>query len=544
MDRRDFLFGRDSDIDRCAESAVAAAPGFSEPPSIEPYEGEWSRSEVYHLLRRTLLAPNHNEVEEALEMSRADLVDRLLADDLPLPGPPRFVAECLNTSALAWDSGRVDMTDTFYDELRRWWILQMINTPLSIRERMTLFWHNHFAVNARIIPDPRLIYLQNQLFRRNALGDFRGLVRQVTVDKAMLVFLDGRTNKLNYRNENYARELQELFTIGIADNDGNPNYTQQDVVEAAKVLTGWDWVGFGMQGDVMNTLLTGHDPSGKQVYGEEILGRTEGLGELVDLLDIIFEREETARYVIRKLYRFFVYTDATLTPVRPIPEEVEEGIIAPLASLFRESSWQIVPVLRTLLLSRHFYDPAVRGATIKSPVDLMAGTIRGMMTGGLTGDPADFATQYAGLRATELEQNLFHPPGVQGWNFYRSWISSTTLPKRRFITDALLSGVDVRIVDRLNMIFNGPINRDGTWRVPILPFARQFESFLDPELLVADCVEHLLAFPPGDELRERLLTEMTSGRPYEWEGLDDESKEVGLRRMLSLLMRSVHYQLM
>ena len=540
MDRRDFL---QTPFPRERSPRAGGDIGFTETPSIEPYAGSWGRPEVYHLLRRTLIAPTVAEVEEAMSMSRGDLVDHLLRDDIPRPGPSRFIGECMSTSGLGWNGNDTGLTRSFYDDLRRWWMTLMVNTPLSIRERMTLFWHNHFAVNGRVVQDPRYMYLQNQLFRRDALGNFRTMVSDVTRDKAMLLFLDGRFNKARFRNENYARELQELFTIGIADNDGNPNYTQEDVVEAAKSLTGWDWVGFGIDGGVTNNLLTGHDPGDKMVYGETIAGNANGAPELVRLLDIIFAKEETARYVIRKLYRFFLYTDTTLTPIRPIAEEIEENIIAPLAAIFRANDWNITPVLKTLLLSRHFHDHALHAATIKSPVDLMAGTIRGTLVGTLAGEPADFATQYAQLRATELEQNLFHPPGVQGWNFYRSWISSTTLPKRRFFTDALLEGGASRINDRLNMILTGPIVRNGTWKINVLTFAQQFSSFLDPEKLVADIAEHLLALAPGEDLLERLLNELTSGRPYEWEELEEVSKEAGLRRMLRFLMRSSNYQL-
>ncbi len=540
MDRRDFLRGSGL---LSATDPDAGGPGFSETPSIEPYSGTWSRAEVYHLLRRTVVAPTVAEVEEGIGLSREALVDRLLADDLPMPGPSRFIGEAMNTSALAWNNNDTGLTRSFYEDLRRWWMALMVNTPLSIRERMTLFWHNHFAVNARVVTDPRFIYLQNQLFRRNAVGNFRDLVRGVTLDKAMLIFLDGRNNKAQYRNENYARELQELFTIGIADNDGNPNYTQEDVVEAAKTLTGWDWVGFGIDGGVTNNLLTGHDASDKEVYGEAIAGRGDGGPELTRLLDIIFAKEETARYVIRKLYRFFVYTDTTLTPVRPIAEEIEGGIIAPLATIFRSAGWEIRPVLRTLLLSRHFYDVALRGATISSPVDHMIGTIRGTLVGTLRGDAADFAMQYAQGKATELGQDLFHPPGVQGWNFYRSWISSTTLPKRRFFTDTLLEKAESRIQDRLNMILTGPIPRNGSWNIDTLRFAEEFDTFLDPEALVADISRHLLPLPVGADLLDRLLNEMTSGRPYEWEELDRSSREIGLKRMLRHLMRTNVYQL-
>lgn len=544
MDRRTFLTGFVPAAAPTARRASASDPGFSEPPVLDPYTGPWGRRELYHLLRRTTVAPTYAEVVAAEALPMNELVDTLLAPASSLPSPPRFVSECLNASALYWDSGRTDIIDTFFDELRRWWLGLMITGGLSIRERMALFWHNHFAVNARGVQDARYIYLQNQLFRRRAVGNFRELVSDVTRDKAMLLFLDGRFNKQGYVNENYARELQELFTIGIADNDGNPNYTQEDVEQASLALTGWDWVGLGMQGDVTSNLLTGHDISQKRVYGEAIEGSTEGLAELNRLLDIVFAKEESARYVIRKLYRFFVYTDTALTPVRPIPQEIEENIIAPLAAQFRDDGWEIGGVLKRLFTSRHFYDPAVAGAAIKSPVDLFVGAIRGTLAGNFSGDPADFATQYAQGRAVELDQNLFHPPGVQGWQFYRSWISSTTLPKRRFYTDELLSGASVRIVDRLNLVFNGPINREGSWKIDAALFIRQFASLENPTALVRDVAEHLLAFPASENLLDRLLNELTEGRAYEWPDLEEEVRVARVRKMLRYLMRSANFQLM
>ena len=420
----------------------------------------------------------------------------------------------------------------------------MVNGGLSIRERMTLFYHNHFSVNARLVQDARYLYLQNQMLRRHALGDFKELVRSVTIDKAMLLFLDGKANKANYVNENYARELQELFTIGIADNDGNPNYTQEDVVELSKALTGWDWLGFGMDGDVVNNFLTGHNFANKTLYGQTISGSNEGGPELAQALDIIFGKEETARYVIRKLYRFFVYTDTVLTPVRSIPKEIEENIIAPLAAEFRQSEWQIAVVLRRLFTSQHFYDSAVMATTIKSPVDLLVGTVRSTLVEPFAGDPADFAGQYMQERSIDLEQNLFHPPGVQGWQFYRSWISSTTLPKRHFYTDELLYGAKSTIIDRLSLILNGPIPRSGDWKINVVAFAKQFSSFDDPDQLIDDIVEHLLAFPPSESLRLRLRNELVGDRDYEWPTLDDAIRGARLQALLRYLMRSTNYQLM
>ena len=237
MNRRAFLAGlaRPIGVDEPRAIPDPVSPlAFALEPSLEPYAGPWTRETAAHLLRRALLAPTHAELREGESMTMAALIDTLLSASDSLPAPPRYVAEWLNAEIVPWDSGRFELVSSFFDEARRWWLGLMIDSGMSIRERMTLFWHNHFANNYRLITDARTSFLQNQLFRRHAVGDFKALVRAVTVDPAMLDFLNGRNNKAGYVNENYARELQELFTIGITDNAGQPNYTQADIVQAAR----------------------------------------------------------------------------------------------------------------------------------------------------------------------------------------------------------------------------------------------------------------------------------------------------------------------
>lgn len=539
MDRRSFLTGGNHNSQAAGSKRLAVAP------SLAPYSGTWDRTTAAHLLRRTILAPTVQELQSAADSSMSAVVDQLLTPAKNLPGPPRFVNEWLNASILPWNFTGIN-PGVFYNELRRWWCGLMLNGGISLTERMTLFWHNHFATNEGAVQDGRFIYQHNQLLRQYSLGNFKELVRRVTIDKAMLDFLDGRYNKSDYRlQENYARELQELFTIGIADNNGNPNYTQQDVVEAARALTGWDWLGDHNAGVVCNA-LTGHDIKNKTVYGKTITGGIEGAPELAELLNIIFEKEETARYVIRKLYRFFVYTEAPLTPVTPISSEVEESIIAPLATQFRQSGWEISTVLRTLLSSQHFYDSEIIAAQIKSPVDHLVGTARAMRTAIITGEPFDYLMQAIQQRVTRLGMELFAAPGVQGWQFYRPWISTSTLPQRRADTDALLDGTAANIVDMLNPIFTGPIYRNGQAKLNALAYAKQFASFADdPEQLAADIAQHLLAYPASQKTLGKFRDALLQGQPaYEWAGASEQVKETRLRALLKTVMRTPNYQLM
>jgi uncharacterized protein (DUF1800 family) len=408
---------------------------------------------------------------------------------------------------------------------------------------MTLFWHNHFATQRG--EDVRYLYEQNQLFRSHALGNFRELVRAVTADKAMLLFLDGRQNKHGSVNENYARELQELFTIGVADNNGVANYTQEDVVNAALALTGYDWYGAGIAGRVQCSFLTGHDPSDKLFYGRRIGGELEGVIELDRILDAIFSKEETARHIVRKLYRFFVHTDALLTPAAPIPDTIESNIIAPLADEFRSSDWNIAVVLRRLFSSEHFYDAEIMGSNIRSPIDLLVGTVRAMEGERLPDERFLYTTQEVHVNAGALGQSLFDPPGVQGWQFYRSWISTTTLPQRHDLTDKLIDGVDSFYLEVQGDIENEPKLIHGRAGVDLLPYAKGFGSFAsDPEGLIGEICEHLLAYPASPRLRGQLLDALLQGQPdYEWRDASDAIRESRLRSMMRMLMRSANYQL-
>ncbi len=500
---------------------------------------------MMHLLRRALVAPTVAETQAAQRLSPRELVDRLVTPTVKPPEPPRFVGEWMNNPTAFFSLDIPPCTRAFADEMRRWWCGLMLAEGFSMRERLALFWHNHFPSDFSITKDGRFSYMQNQLLRRYALGNFKRLVREITVDKAMLWYLDGKLNKRDDQlNENYARELQELFTVGLYDNNGKPNYTQKDVREAARVLTGWGFYGDGITGDVQCTPWFGHDPGDKVVYGRTIAGREYGDAELDDLLDIIFDHEQTARYVIRKLYRFFVYTNAPLTPASHLDDAVEENIIAPLAQEFRASDWNVAVVLRRLLLSDHFYDPALIGAMIKSPVDLLVGTARALRVGGM---PDDATLQYLHTGCETLGQTLLIPPGVQGWQFHHAWISSTTLPQRHALTDGLINGAPATY-GRMppGVLLAMPEMVTGTAKLNVMAFAQQFAEFNgDPELLVADIARHMMGYPASGRLAAELRDALLQGGPtYEWAGLEDAIKERRLGAMLRTLMRSANYQLM
>ncbi len=548
MNRREFLSGVRAAPAAGRTHALSGsrrASPFSSPPDLGRYDGPWDEITVAHLLRRTLIAPSRGDMKQAMAMSMDDLIASLIRQDDAAPPPPEYVGWWMDNPDTYFDSDKVWMLATFYTELRRWWCSLMIQGPLSVRERMTLFWHNHFSGDATTCNEPRYMYLQNCLYRRHALGNFKKLVREISIDKAMMIFLDGKQNKKGKEiNENYARELQELFTIGVSDNAGHANYTQEDVYEAARVLTGWGWWGPGITGDISCPPWFGHDPTDKVVYGKTIRGKEHGEEELDDLLDIIFEREETPRSIVRKLYRFFVYTDAPLTPFTPIADDIENTIIIPLAEELRARNWDIAHVLRRLFSSRHFYDPEVIGTCIKSPVDLLVGTARALSRPGK--EETEFLTEAINIQTKNLGQWLLVPPGVQGWQFYRAWISSTTLPLRHASTDELIDGTAASYLRITGHLEHQPDSIQGTAQLDIIGYARQFPSFRgDVRTFVDEVTRHLLAYPASVKLKEELRDTLLQGTPdYEWSILPAAVREERLAGMMKYLMRSAHYQLM
>jgi len=552
MNRREFLhrFTGDEQDQPIPPASPESIPGkgtlpkLQSVPTLEPYTGPWNRRTILHLLRRTVLAPSYEELIAAERMTMKELVETLIAPSHSLPEPYGYVADWMAHGTMYYDSNRLDRSFAFREELRRWWCEQMITGGLNIRERMTFFWHNHFACDASVNPDQRLIYLQNQLFRQHAVGNFKDLVRAVTIDKAMLWFLNGRQNKKLEVNENYARELQELFTLGVVDNNGQPNYTQQDVAQVALALTGW----YFEEGSVPPPVACReywHDKRDKTIYGQHFAGREDGGEELDQLLDVIFARPETARYIVRKLYRFIFHTDVPLTPFFPIAEEIENAIIIPLAEEFRDSNWSIAAVLRRLFMSQHFYDAGLMGAYIKSPVDLFVGTARALLTGPLEGERWEHLLQAIHMMSTQTGQWLFVPPGVQGWQFHRTWISGTTLPLRRAHTDKLIDGWTYQYYYALQVELPTG-EKTGFAQIPVLPYARQFPWFeREPVLLVRGIAEHLLPYPPSPQLQQQLLDALMQGAPeYEWLEFPDQLKEARLKGMLKFLMRSANYQLL
>ena len=296
-------------------------------------------------------------------------------------------------------------------EVQKWWLRRIIETGRPFEEKMTLFWHGHFATGYRTIEDSYHMFLQNQLFRTNAVGNFSQLVMRILRDPAMLKYLDNDESRKGRPNENLARELMELFVLG----EGNA-YTENDIKEGARALTGYTF-----EDDAFKFNAGQHDDESKTILGQK--GEWDG----DDFARIILSRKESSEFLCRKLYRFFI-NDAP-----GMPDAKVATVTKALAEELRKKQYEMKPVLRMLFRSQHFYDAANRGATIKSPVQLTVQTIRELGV-----PPRDLSTLNS---ATDLMgQSLFMPPSVKGWECGQTWINTSTFFVRQNLAVYLITG--------------------------------------------------------------------------------------------------------
>ncbi|HTW64619.1 MAG TPA: DUF1800 domain-containing protein [Bryobacteraceae bacterium] len=297
-----------------------------------------------------------------------------------------------------------------------WWANRMLVSPQPLREKMALFWHGHFAANEAKVRDYRKLLDQLELFENQGTGNFRDLMVAVAEDPAMLAFLDAGVNVKGGANENFAREIMEMFTMGVG------HYTEKDVREGARAFTGWNYVDLKF---VVNK--DKHDDGEKTFLGKT--GRFDG----VNVIDIIMQQPATADFIAGKIYRFFVR------------EDLSPQLQKQLGSVLRDHDYQIAPFLETIFLSRDFYSPASVGTHIKSPVELAISTYRKLGLQSIPGVP-DF-----NAATGSLGQRLFGPPTVAGWAGGRSWITPGLLLERaNFGRDILFPDINFLPPDRFN----------------------------------------------------------------------------------------------
>lgn len=499
MDRREFLTAKRSSFRRQQNSIQQTTRTMS---GLTPYSGAWTIEEVVHLLKRTMFGATPEDVAYFLGRTMSQAVDELLNPVAGLPSPPvkDYSAGDAVAAGATWVNDYnidPDIQNSRRASFKKWAIGLMISQDRSIREKLTLFWHNHFATESVTIDDPLQLYKHHALLRTTALGNFKSLVRAVTIDPGMLHYLNGYLNSNTAPDENYARELQELFTVGKAN---NPNYTEDDVKAAAKVLTGWR---IDFPTNTTNFDSTKHDSTNKQFssfYGNTIVagntGATAGDGELDDLLNMIFNKKaEVSQFIVKKIYRWFCYYT--------IDAGTQANVIDPLAQIFQDNNWNIQPVLSALFKSEHFFDALNRGCLIKSPLDISIEVCRefGIAFPDPVAEYADAYNMYDYIRsaASNFNQNYGDPPNVSGWpsyyqspQFHELWINTDTYPKREQFTDT--------------MVTTGYTRNGKNIKIDPVAFAKKLSNPGDPNILINDSLAILYRVPLSDTSKNTIKT--------------------------------------
>lgn len=497
--------------------AVSAAPRGIQ-GTLAPYQGPWSKTQAAHLARRCLFGPKNSEIAELESLGMIGAVDKLLTLPAALPTPP-LNYEVDNEPAVPVGTTWVNepnIPNTAFrwrKSLRAWWIGLILGPETSILEKMTLFWQNHFGTGLIIYKYPHFAYRHLSLLREHALGNIQSLVEEVTVDPAMLRFLNGNTNEKNAPNENYARELFELFTIGkgplIAP--GNyTTYTEDDVLAAARVLTGWRDRGYFSQTMLPDIEFRAnkHDTTDKtfsSAFANQVIS-DQGDQEYKALIDMIFQQQDTARYICRKLYRWFVYYE--------IDAQTEADVIDPMATMLVDSGYEIYPVLSALLSSEHFYDANNIGALIKNPVDFFLSPVR-QLDAPMPDLSTDLTDRYhmwykLYLVARDAQMDLLDPPSVAGWpayyqmpQFHQLWVNSATLPLRIKYTRELTG--------------NGVAYQGLRLKIDPLPWLSEVSDPYDPNVVIEELVALLLPQPLPSVQLDSLKEVLIPGLPdYEW----------------------------
>ena len=562
--------------------------------SLNPISGVLGRERAAHLLRRSTFGPTLEEIELFSSLTVDQALDLLLDDSAEDPLPPQDPA-----TGSTWvdpqgtsHAGPEAEQEVLFSYFKSWHMDVMRQSPLTLKERLTWFLHTHLPARWTEILSSESIYYQNCLFRHYAYGSFRTLFRKICTDNAMLRYLDGYSNRKGSPNENFAREMFELYSIGkgpqIAEGDYT-NYTEQDVKAATDVLTGWmideDYSNLdpdcGLPIGKLRSVLVGSGQDAVEVatqhrsgpkefsahFDNMIIEATEEAGgyptveaagaELDQMIDMIFARKETGRFIARKLYRFFVY--------HFISEEAETDIIENLAQNLLDNDYSLIEVLRVLLASQHFYDEDdslreddIRGALIKSPVDLFCGLFRffGMSFPDRESESASFYPEMDIVVNKLVEQglNFYEPFEVAGYpayhqipGFNRNWITTYALAHRYQTGDLLMETTEGEGSRFLFLDILGWVENSGSVPDPA-----------DAEALMDIILEGLFAVTMTPERRDYFTYTVFLDNPdnpayargqwtMEWNNYKSSGNDAVVRslleRLLSALIQTPEFQL-
>lgn len=521
-----------------AQSDETAPAARLNPHSMKPLATEqWTRDKAAHLLRRAAFGGTPEEIDRCFKIGPDAAVRSLLdyntvvyeaaephIDPVVLEPPERGELQVMSAEERRQYQQKRQMAERrSFEEVRLWWIDRLAHSPRPVEEKLTLFWHGHFTSGMREVKDPVFMKEQNEVLRRKALGNFRDLVLSISKDRAMLVYLDNARNVKRQPNENYARELLELFTLGAG------NYSESDIKAAARAFTGWsyDRDGFVFRRDQ-------HDDGEKQFLGRK--GKLDGGG----VIDIVLEQQACSEFLSRKLLRFFVCPD----PPRPL--------INAFAAVLRRHKYDLRQSLETLFRSEAFYAPEARACLVKSPTELLIGAARqlGMPVADLFGAERALAS---------MGQELLQPPNVKGWDGGQKWINTALLFNRYNYVGALLRGDANKQYRGIRAIAAAEAGENDENSSPGMMAAAQSRlaprqpqpydpssvlrryELQTPEQIVDFYADNLLAAPLPSIKREQLIDYLRGER----NDFSVKRKECGARvlTMLQLLVATPEYQM-
>ena len=521
--------------------------------TLTPYTGPWSYEQAAHLLRRSMYGPTYAQIKQATTDGMQMTIDQLFLPQ-PLPAEPiHFYANSDPDAGVGetWVNGGIPSDPTVFEaralSLFGWTYKTICESGVSITEKMTLFWHNHFVVSDVVLAQWTYRYIT--FLRENSLGNFKTLVEGITIDAAMLDYLNGNSNTKEAPNENYARELLELFTIGKGELAGPGDYstfTEQDVIEIARCLTGWLSFNPFTSELVPSFLNFNHDTGTKQLshrFGNTVISN-EGENEYKKVIDIIFQQNEPAKFISRKLYRWFVHDD--------INSEVETNIIEPMAQLILDNNWEIEPAVKALLSSNHFYESIRMGCIVSHPIDYFFKLLRSTNVPMPTDEYEKYGLMSKLFFATEdLEMVMYYPPSVAGWRaFYQApqfskfWINGATLPVRMRYSDIITLGFDLEVLQNQNFLIG----------IDVIAFAASLDNPSDPNDLILEFSKILFPSSVDQEQLDALKAILIPGLPdFEWtvEYTDfangntalEESVKLKLKLLISTMLKMPEFYL-
>ena len=473
--------------------------------SLDEYTQPLNRVQVQHLMRRATFSLSNSIIDKYVGKTAAFVVDELFAkaDANINPTPPFFVNDYIKNPGNLTGKQREEaeakkslIGGEYNLTLGEWWVGVMKRDSESFLEKMVLFWHDHFATqfaSCDNIPSISM-YRQNELFRKNYAGNFRTLLEQISIDGAMLRYLNGNENISESPNENYARELMELFSLGVG------NYTEQDIREAAKILTGWKVNMFLDEGTPYKAFLNTNqfDKSSKLFMGEvfsvnyEVNEQNVYKNSVQKLIDVILAKkgQVAAKYLSTKIYQYFVYANT---------QKTDNAVVDQMAQMIVDNGFELKPLLKKLFKSQHFFDDLNIGVQIKSPAETIIGMVKHIY----------YNDRYARNIMAALGLELFNPPNVAGWRGYRAWISTKTLPTTiHFLKEIIDNNENARLAEwALSIEGSGEIN-----------------------ILTERFIELFLARPVSEERFKKFKNTFLGGAPdYEWYEIIKNKEQAGQR---------------